>query len=178
MRCAQAATLILWDRLSLRFRPEIAACAPVAQLDRATDYESVGREFESLRAHHHCMEQPLARACLLAPLLILPLRCATGQDFVCGLRRPQCGSSSNLSGRTTNADRSQERTCPAPLLILPLRYAPGQDFACGIGRPQGGSRYRFPEQVGSCCSSLQVVCPGWTQVVPITYVSWWFAQTS
>ena len=27
-------------------------CAPVAQLDRATDYESVGREFESLRAHH------------------------------------------------------------------------------------------------------------------------------
>ena len=26
--------------------------APVAQLDRATDYESVGREFESLRAHH------------------------------------------------------------------------------------------------------------------------------
>ena len=27
-------------------------CAPVAQLDRATDYESVGRVFESLRAHH------------------------------------------------------------------------------------------------------------------------------
>ncbi len=25
--------------------------APVAQLDRATDYESVGREFESLLAH-------------------------------------------------------------------------------------------------------------------------------
>ena len=34
------------------FRPEIRNCAPVAQLDRATDYESVGREFESLRAHH------------------------------------------------------------------------------------------------------------------------------
>lgn len=28
------------------------ACAPVAQLDRATDYESVGRRFESFRAHH------------------------------------------------------------------------------------------------------------------------------
>jgi hypothetical protein len=27
-------------------------CAPVAQLDRATGYEPVGREFESLRAHH------------------------------------------------------------------------------------------------------------------------------
>jgi hypothetical protein len=27
-------------------------CALIAQLDRATDYESVGREFESLWAHH------------------------------------------------------------------------------------------------------------------------------
>ena len=27
-------------------------CAPVAQLDRATGYEPVGREFDSLRAHH------------------------------------------------------------------------------------------------------------------------------
>src|ERR1035437_3025785 len=26
--------------------------APVAQLDRVADFESVGREFESLRAHH------------------------------------------------------------------------------------------------------------------------------
>jgi hypothetical protein len=28
------------------------ACAPLAQLDRASDYESEGREFESLRARH------------------------------------------------------------------------------------------------------------------------------
>src|SRR5262249_24053760 len=28
-------------------------CAPLAQLDRASDYESEGREFESLRARHH-----------------------------------------------------------------------------------------------------------------------------
>lgn len=28
------------------------ACAPIAQLDRAIDYESIGREFESLWAHH------------------------------------------------------------------------------------------------------------------------------
>jgi hypothetical protein len=27
--------------------------APLAQLDRATDYESVGRRFESSRAHHN-----------------------------------------------------------------------------------------------------------------------------
>ena len=29
-----------------------AACAPVAQLDRASDYESEGRTFESFRARH------------------------------------------------------------------------------------------------------------------------------
>ena|SRR5437660_909112 len=29
-----------------------ARCAPLAQLDRASDYESEGREFESLRARH------------------------------------------------------------------------------------------------------------------------------
>ena len=34
------------------FRPA-AAKAPVAQLDRAPDYESGGREFESLRARQH-----------------------------------------------------------------------------------------------------------------------------
>ena len=28
-----------------------ARCAPVAQLDRASDYESEGRTFESFRAH-------------------------------------------------------------------------------------------------------------------------------
>jgi hypothetical protein len=27
-------------------------CGPVAQLDRANGYEPLGREFESLRAHH------------------------------------------------------------------------------------------------------------------------------
>ena len=31
----------------------LAACAPVAQLDRAPGYEPGGREFESLRAHHN-----------------------------------------------------------------------------------------------------------------------------
>jgi hypothetical protein len=30
----------------------ILQCAPVAQLDRAFDYESKGRVFESRRAHH------------------------------------------------------------------------------------------------------------------------------
>ena len=32
--------------------PCLSAIAPLAQVDRASDYESEGREFESLRAHH------------------------------------------------------------------------------------------------------------------------------
>ena len=32
-------------------------CAPVAQLDRAAGFEPVGREFESLRAHHFVPHQ-------------------------------------------------------------------------------------------------------------------------
>ena len=44
--------------------------APLAQLDRASDYESEGREFESLRARHlpECAKI-LARAELLFPSL-------------------------------------------------------------------------------------------------------------
>ena len=37
---------------SLNFTRDISCCAPVAQLDRATGYEPVGRAFESLRVHH------------------------------------------------------------------------------------------------------------------------------
>src|SRR5882757_9286641 len=48
-------------RVSLRFAlaggndtlSESHHCAPVAQLDRAVASEATGREFESLRAHHH-----------------------------------------------------------------------------------------------------------------------------
>ena len=38
----------------LGYLPRLAArqCAPVAQLDRASDYESEGRTFESFRARH------------------------------------------------------------------------------------------------------------------------------
>ncbi len=49
LRCAAPGSLLLCVRSSLQRLP---SSAPVAQLDRATDYESVGREFESLRAHH------------------------------------------------------------------------------------------------------------------------------
>lgn len=33
-------------------RTPLRNCAPVAQLDRANDFESLGREFEPLRARH------------------------------------------------------------------------------------------------------------------------------
>jgi hypothetical protein len=33
-----------------RYQAALAQCAPVAQLDRASDYESEGRTFESFRA--------------------------------------------------------------------------------------------------------------------------------
>ena len=42
--------------------------APLAQLDRALDYESKGREFESLRVHHFFREvAQLGRALGLGP---------------------------------------------------------------------------------------------------------------
>jgi hypothetical protein len=38
----------------------LAKNAPVAQLDRAPDYESGGQEFESLRARHSTPKHPKA----------------------------------------------------------------------------------------------------------------------
>ena len=39
-----------WDEM-LSFLPAVRGKAPLAQLDRASDYESEGREFESLRVY-------------------------------------------------------------------------------------------------------------------------------
>ncbi len=47
--------------------PPRSVCAPVAQLDRAPDYESGGREFESLRARHR-----IRRSTLSGPAESLP----------------------------------------------------------------------------------------------------------
>lgn len=48
------------DAASAGFAPfeTSAKNAPVAQLDRALDYESRGQEFESLRARHFGIESP------------------------------------------------------------------------------------------------------------------------
>ena len=46
-------TSCLWNGCGIGARSSIPAKhAPVAQLDRALDYESRGQEFESLRARH------------------------------------------------------------------------------------------------------------------------------
>jgi hypothetical protein len=42
----------LWYNSVAFNQPLLSQCAPVAQLDRAADFESVGRGFESLRARH------------------------------------------------------------------------------------------------------------------------------
>jgi hypothetical protein len=59
------------------------------------------------------------------------LRCA--QDFACGLRRPQTGSSSIPSLATIALFGFAGVRGPS----LRLRF--GQDFACGLRRPQNGS---------------------------------------
>src|SRR5262249_40944251 len=52
-----------------------AEIAPLAQLDRASDYESEGREFESLRARHafNQIEIPNARVIADCPCCVLVL---------------------------------------------------------------------------------------------------------
>jgi hypothetical protein len=53
IRHEQANGYVLTARLSLLASGIVKfMCGPVAQLDRANGYEPLGREFESLRAHH------------------------------------------------------------------------------------------------------------------------------
>ena len=53
LRCCRVRSAIIFcPRKFFLFRHLIALIAPLAQLDRASDYESEGREFESLRARH------------------------------------------------------------------------------------------------------------------------------
>jgi hypothetical protein len=65
--------------------------APVAQLDRANGYEPLGREFESLRAHHI----PFYFSRKLDPSLRSGFRLEAPASLT-----PPNASSSNLSGRT------------------------------------------------------------------------------
>jgi hypothetical protein len=52
----------------------LSQSAPLAQLDRASDYESEGREFESLRARHLFRSLTVPASILLKPLWLFTLR--------------------------------------------------------------------------------------------------------
>ena len=51
----------LWSFAKMIKLPQ-QPCAPLAQLDRASDYESEGREFESLRARHEHFSRVISPA--------------------------------------------------------------------------------------------------------------------
>ena len=62
--------------------------ALVAQLDRVTDYESVGRGFESLPSHQ---EKP-EHVCVLVFLFVSTMEGArTGRRRIAPQAKPQCG---------------------------------------------------------------------------------------
>ena len=76
------------DLVGPRFARRVAALAmigfsaPLAQLDRATDYESVGRTFESCRAHHHQINS--LGGARKRPLFSAGSRCCTPPAQVAG----------------------------------------------------------------------------------------------
>lgn len=65
---------------SLRLLKRLGVYAPVAQLDRASDYESEGWEFESLRARHSTKCSPKGGAFLLT---IVPVEFEVWQGVRC-----------------------------------------------------------------------------------------------
>ena len=52
---------------------DVSSIAPVAQLDRATGFEPVGRGFDSLRAHHISLAQHLLASVLALTFAVAPL---------------------------------------------------------------------------------------------------------
>src|SRR2546427_2449159 len=67
-------------------------CAPVAQMDRATDYESVGQRFESSRAYLSFRDAPRnseAQEFRGASLNLLCLLCTCPDFVICSTRMPR-----------------------------------------------------------------------------------------
>ena len=85
-------------------------CAPLAQLDRASDYESEGREFESLRARHKINNLPsswLQHKSLVCPkvhrltMYVGKILC-TRRIHSCSLYLRSSGKRPFLPGRTVH----------------------------------------------------------------------------
>ena len=124
-------------------------CAPVAQLDRVSDYESEGRGFESLPAHQECLAE-------MQGILF----CHKG-----GRRSlPGAGMGRHLPlGQTVPAGRvlcaGVPTICPAPLTITPrMRYTKLYKMQCG-GVPRAGAFCREPGQVKAGRGAPGVVAP-------------------
>src|ERR1051326_3464064 len=100
------------------------ACAPLAQLDRASDYESEGREFESLRARH---PQIISHSRIVQAASDFRASRIFSAEFPCFLTK-----SSNRSGLTPRAS-VQYFTSKSSLKLMRLRScAPRLVLSSGI----------------------------------------------
>src|SRR4051795_10428470 len=73
--CARPIRLLCRAPAVLRHR------APVAQLDRAPDYESGGQRFESFRARHFPFKRQQMRTALLLTTVLLSACASTGGPY-------------------------------------------------------------------------------------------------
>src|SRR3546814_4971515 len=92
-----------------------AALAPVAQLDRASDYESEGRTFESFRARHFGSKARTPSTAASTPEAAVSVRSNS-------LRRPRIRTSVLLTTSTRWATRSEEHTSELQSLMR-ISYA-------------------------------------------------------
>ncbi len=67
-----AKSLLLYFRKEFINRFTLIHIGPVAQLDRAFDYESKGRAFESLRVRHYPYNMLFSLCCMLNFALLIP----------------------------------------------------------------------------------------------------------
>jgi len=119
------------------------ACALVAQLDRALDYESRGQEFESLRARH---SRPHWDHLQTRPSSWHHVDGATGEGLrLLASRTTQCGMLQPRLGRDFDADappiRPIGRIMPPRAGLTPPRMRPRQICGVPTGR-EPGRRHR------------------------------------
>ena len=117
--------------------------APLAQLDRASDYESEGREFESLRAHHFASDDER----LMAEALAEAQRAFDAGEVPIGAVITRDGA---IIGRAHNAPIAlTDPTAHAE--VLALRHAAS---ATGNYRLTGATLYVTVEPCAMCCGAV------------------------
>ena len=121
--------------------------ALVAQLDRATGYEPVGQEFESLRAHHHKDKRSAVMVGRFFALLLLRI------FGMAGIRRdlsvlPRCPRDSGLLAHVLRVRAGWQegrgpRQASVPLTGLRRRMPPPEDRGKGPACPQTTGKGRI-----------------------------------